>query len=203
MSTVNKVGFWSAILSFVFGIGYVVFQLASFAGYPKPPWHLITLTFPSFWLALSFVVLMTTIHHHAPEEKKIWSHVALVFAIMYATLNATVYYLQMTLVVPSILNGQAGAVASFELTSGTFTYGADVFGYSLMELSMLFAAPVFVGGRLEQSIRWSLIANGVLTPANLLMQNLPTFPIAALWAVTFPISTVLLAFLFRRSSPAL
>jgi len=44
----------------------------------------------------------------------------------------------------------------------------------------------------------SLIANGLLAPALLLQLNFPTFSIAALWAITFPIATALLAVLFKR-----
>ena len=189
----SRIGFWSALLSFVFGMGYIVFQAAQWAGLTPAPWHLITLTFPSFWLALSFVILMISVYYYASDEQKIWGHIAVAFAIMYATLNAAVYFLQMTLVVPSILNGQVEQVAFITLSMGTFIYGVDVLGYSLMSLATLFAAPVFVGGRLERSIRWSLVANGLLTPALLLQQNLPTFAIAALWAITFPVATALLA----------
>jgi len=194
----SRIGFWSAVLSFVFGMGYIVFQAAQWAGLTPAPWHLITLTFPSFWLALSFVILMISVYYYASEERKIWGHIAVAFAIMYATLNAAVYFLQMTLVVPSILNGQVEQVAFITLSMGTFIYGLDVLGYSLMSLATLFAAPVFVGGRLERSIRWSLVANGLLTPALLLQQNLPTFAIAALWAITFPVATALLAVFFKR-----
>ena len=194
----SRIGFWSAALSFVFGMGYIVFQAAQWAGLTPAPWHLITLTFPSFWLALSFVILMISVYYYASEERKIWGHIAVAFAIMYATLNAAVYFLQMTVVVPSILNGQVEQVAFITLSMGTFIYGLDVLGYSLMSLATLFAAPVFVGGRLERSIRWSLVANGLLTPALLLQQNLPTFAIAALWAITFPVATALLAVFFKR-----
>jgi hypothetical protein len=91
-----------------------------------------------------------------------------------------------------MLNGQADEVAFITLKMGTFIYGLDVLGYNLMSLATLFAAPVFVGGRLERWIRWSLVANGLLTPALLLQQNFPTSAIAALWAITFPVATVLL-----------
>jgi acyl dehydratase len=77
-------------------------------------------------------------------------------------------------------------------------YGVDALGYSLMSIAMLFAAPVFVGRRLERWVRWSLITNGMLTPALLLQLNFPTFSIAAFWAITFPIATALLAVLFKR-----
>ena len=194
----SRIGFWSAVLSFVFGMGYIVFQAADWAGLTPAPWSLMTLTFPSFWLALSFVILMISIYHYASDDRKIWGHIAVAFAIMYAALNAGVYFLQMTVVVPFILNGQAEEVAFITLKMGTFIYGLDVLGYSLMSLATLFAAPVFVGGRLERWVRWSLIANGLLTPALLLQQNFPTFAIAALWAITFPIATALLAVLFKR-----
>ena len=179
-------------------MGYIVFQVADWAGLTPAPWSLMTLTFPSFWLALSFVILMISIYHYASDDRKIWAHIAVAFAIMYAALNAGVYFLQMTVVVPFILNGQAEEVAFITLKMGTFIYGLDVLGYSLMSLATLFAAPVFVGGRLERWVRWSLIANGLLTPALLLQQNFPTFAIAALWAITFPIATALLAVLFKR-----
>jgi hypothetical protein len=194
----SRIGFWSAVLSFVFGLGYIVFQAADWAGLTPAPWSLMTLTFPSFWLALSFVILMISIYHYASDDRKIWGHIAVAFAIMYAALNAGVYFLQMTVVVPFMLNGQAEEVAFITLKMGTFIYGLDVLGYSLMSLATLFAAPVFVGGRLERWVRWSLIANGLLTPALLLQQNFPTFAIAALWAITFPIATALLAVLFKR-----
>lgn len=194
----SRIGFWSAVLSFVFGMGYIVFQAADWAGLTPAPWSLMTLTFPSFWLALSFVILMISIYHYASDDRKIWGHIAVAFAIMYAALNAGVYFLQMTVVVPFMLNGQAEEVAFITLKMGTFIYGLDVLGYSLMSLATLFAAPVFVGGRLERWVRWSLIANGLLTPALLLQQNFPTFAIAALWAITFPIATALLAVLFKR-----
>ena len=195
---ISKIGFWSAVLSFIFAMGYIVFQFAQWVGLTPSPWHLITLTFPSFWLALSFVILMISIYHYASDDKKIWGHISVAFAIMYATLNAAVYFLQMTVVVPFLLSGQAEKVAFIELNMGTFIYAFDVLGYSLMSLSTLFAAPVFIGRRIEKWIRWSLIANGLLTPALLLQQNLPTFSIAAFWAITFPVATALLAVLFKR-----
>jgi len=196
---VSQVGFWSAILSFVFGMGYIVAQFAQFAGIPAAPWHLITLMFPSFLLAFSFVILMISIHYYASDERKIWSHIGLAFAIMYATLNSAVYFLQMTVLLPLTLIGEADKVAFLIFDKPSFIYGLDALGYSLMSLATLFVAPVFVGGRLEQWTRRALIANGFLTFGLLLQQNFPiAFYVGALWIFTFPISTALLAVIFKR-----
>jgi hypothetical protein len=201
-SVTYSIGFWSATLSFIFATGYIVFQGAQWAGLTPSPWHLLTLTFPSFWLALAFVVLMVAVYNYAPGKAKIWAQIALSFAIMYATLNAAVYFLQMTTVFPAMLAGQAERVAFIELNFGTFIYAFDVLGYSLMSLATLFAAPVFAGDGIEKWTRRFLSANGVLTPALLLQLNFPTFPIAGLWAITFPVSCVLLAVFFRRKLSA-
>ena len=196
---VGRLGFWSALLSFVFGMGYIIAQLFQFASIPAAPWQLITLMFPSFWLALSFVILMISIYHYASDERKIWGHIALAFAIMYATLNTAVYFLQMTVVLPLTLNGAADKVAFLTFSTPSFIYGLDALGYSLMSLATLFAAFVFVRGGIERWIRWALIANGLLTPGLLLQQNFPiAFDVGALWVITFPLSTALLAVLFKR-----
>jgi hypothetical protein len=199
---INGLGFWSAILTFVFGIGFIVAQFFQFVGIPPAPWHLVTLTFPSFLLAPSFVILMISIYHYAGDERKIWGHIAVAFAIMYATLNSAVYFVQMTVVVPSTLSGAGSAVAPITLSIGTFIYAFDVLGYSFMGLATLFAAFVFVGGGIERSTRWALIANGLITtPGLLLQQQLPTaLYLAAVWIITFPVATALLAVLFKRAS---
>jgi hypothetical protein len=81
----------------------------------------------------------------------------------------------------------------------SFLYAVDVYGYSLMSLSTLFAAPVFGGEGLERWIRWALIANGCLVPFLALQMYWP--PLiwgGALWAITFPAATWLLAVHFGR-----
>ena len=198
---VYKFGFYSAILSFVFGMGYIIVQFAQFTGIPAAPWHLITLMFPSFLLALSLVILMISIHYYASDERRIWSHIGLTFAIMYAVLTSTVYFLQMTVLLPLTLIAEADKVVFLIFDKPSFIYGLDALGYSFMSLATLFVSFVFVGGRLERLTRWALIANGLLTPGLLLQQNyILAFYVGALWIFTFPISTALLALLFKRVS---
>ncbi len=166
-------------------MGYIVAQFFQFAGVPGKPWELITLMFPSFWLALSFVILMISIYHYAPDERKIWGHIALVFSVMYATLNTAVYFLQMTVVLPLTLSGAADKVAFLTFSTPSFIYGLDALGYSLMSLATLFAAFVFAGGRLQRWIQGALTANGLLVLPLLLQQQFPVaFDVAALWVIT-------------------
>jgi hypothetical protein len=69
-----------------------------------------------------------------------------------------------------------------------------------MSAATLFAAMVFTGRGLERTVRWFLIANGLMPPFIALQMHFhPLIWIAALWAVTFPGSTSSLAVLFRRA----
>ncbi len=199
---VSRLGFWSAVLSFVFGVGFIIAELADLAGATPHPQQLLTLMFPSFLLTFAFVILMASVYQYAPQPRKIWAHIGLIFAVMYATLNSAVYMEQMTVLYPLTLAGTVGKyqfIAFGDVPS--FIYGLNALGYGLMSLATLFVAPVFAGPGLMRWIRGALIANGLLAPALLLQQNiLGAFYVGALWIITFPVSTALLALFFKRVS---
>lgn len=207
--SVRELGLWSAIFSTVFGIAYILPQLLEWggllgsAGGPESsstPFGTVLLLAPSFFLAFVFVVLMVSVHHIATPEKAIWSHIAVVFASIYATLVGLVYFTQLTLVVPRLIRNEVDGIEFLLFVPfNSFLYAVDILGYSLMCLSMLFAAPIFKANGLERFVRWSLIANGVLIPFVALQMYLHALIfIAALWAITFPLATGLLALLFER-----
>jgi hypothetical protein len=211
-TSVRKLGFWSAILSTIFSIAYIVAQVAEWLGLLgsmggphnlSTPFGLVLLLTPSLLLAVSFVVLMVSIHYHASEDKKIWSHVGLTFATIYAVLISIVYYVQLTLVVPHLLRGDVENIGLLIFVPfDSFLYAIDVLGYSFMSLATLFVAIVFTGGKLERFTRWMLIANGLLVPfLALQMYYPPLIYVASLWAITFPCSTASLAILFKRMAP--
>lgn len=204
------VGFWSAVLATVFSITYVIGQLAEWLGLLgsqggsesiSTPLGLIILLTPSLFLGSSFLVLVVSIHQLASPDRKIWSHVAVAFATAYTVLISLVYFVQLTLVAPRVMGGQIEGIEVFLFVPfDSFLYAVDILGYSFMSLSTLFAAMVFTGSGLDRVVRFFLIANGLLLPfIALQMYFHPLIWIAALWAITFPGSTWLLAILFRRT----
>jgi len=207
----KAVGFWSAVLATVLSVVYIVAQLAEWMGFlgsqggpesGSTPLGLALLLTPSFFLASSFLVLIVSIHQIAPPGRKIWSHIAVVFATAYAVLVSIVYFVQLTLVAPRLARGRIEGIEVFLFVPfDSFLYAVDILGYSFMSLATLFAAGVFAGGGLYRVVRWFLIANGVLLPfIALQMYFNPLIWVAALWAVTFPGSTLTLAIVFRRAS---
>ncbi len=168
-------------------------------------WYgLVVLLVPSLFLGISFVILMGSVHRQAPKEGRIWSQTGLTFAIMYGTLICMNYFVQLTLVAPALYRGNVSdSVRPFLFNVfNSFTYSVDLLGYSFMSLSTLFAAFVFTRPGLEKTVRWFMIANGLIVPFIALQTFYhPLIWVASLWAITLPGSTISLAVLFRRKLP--
>jgi hypothetical protein len=207
--SVRRLGVWSAVLCTVFSLAYVLAQLGEWAGLlgsaggphsRSTSLGLIVLLTPSLLLGVSFVVLTVSIHYYAETSARIWSHLAVAFASMYATLISIVYYVQLAFVLPRLARGDAEAIQLLIFEPfDSFLYAVDVFGYSLMSLSTLFAAAVFRAQGIERWIRRALIANGCLIPfLSLQMYYPPLIWGGSLWAITFPTATWLLAIHFSR-----
>lgn len=212
-STVCRLGFWSAVFAALFAIIYSIAQIAEWlgllgsAGGPESmstPFGLILLLTPSLFLGTAFAVLMVSVHYYAPENRKIWSHLGVVFATIYAVLISMNYYVQLTFILPHLIEGNTESVQVqpfLFVPFDSFLYSVDVLGYSFMSLATLFAAFVFTGKGLERTVRWFMIANGLILPfLALQIYYNPLIWIAAFWAITFPGSTISLALLFRRTA---
>lgn len=208
-SSIRVVGTWSAVLCTLFSLAYVLAQLGEWlglfgsAGGPhsrSTALGLAVLLTPSLLLGISFVVLTVSIHRYADPSVRIWSHVAVAFASMYATLICMVYYVQLAFVVPRLARGDAADIQLLIFEPfDSFLYAVDMLGYTFMSLAALFAAPVFRAAGIEAWIRRALVANGCLIPFLALQMYYP--PLiwgGSLWAVTFPTATWLLAIRFSR-----
>ena len=192
---VYQLGFWSAIIATLLVLVAGITATAAIQPFA---------TIIGFLLTSSFLVVMASIHFYASEEKKVFSLVGLSFAIIYATLISVNYFIQLTFVRQSTFD-----VSIFEMTNPqSMMWVIEVLGYFFMGLSTLFAAPVFGSSRIENLIKWLFVANGVLgiltpigyglsLPIEILLGGL------VIWDIVMPISTALLAVLFRRAGASL
>ncbi|MBO9567114.1 MAG: hypothetical protein J7621_30355 [Niastella sp.] len=206
-----KIGYWSAILATIFSLLYIIGQLAEWlnlfnsGGGPEnasTPTGLTILMLPSLLLGIAFPILMTAIHYYVPKERKLFSHLGIVFAAIYSVLICMNYFIQLTLVVPHMLTGETASIQFLLFKPfDSFLYSVDILGYSFMSLSILFAAFAFSNKDREKTVRAFMIANGLLIPF-LALQNHFHFLIwgGSLWAITFPGTTITLAVLFKKAS---
>jgi hypothetical protein len=212
LQSVKTLGFWSAVLATLFSVTYVVAQLTEWWGLlgsqggphsSSTPLGLALLLTPSLLLGPSFLILVVCIHNWASDERRVWSLAAIAFATIYAALTGIVYYVQLTLVAPRLMRGETEGIEMLIFVPfDSFLYAVDILGYSFMSVATLLAAMVFTGYGLERVIRWFLIANGLLLPfLALQMYFHALIYVAALWAITFPGSTISLALFFKRLRP--
>jgi hypothetical protein len=153
----------------------------------------------SMLIPVPFVLSLVALHHSVPEEKRLWTHAAIVLAAMYATLVTIVYPTQLAVVVPAKLAGAAADVQILLVSQGTFMWVIDGAGYILMGLATLFAAGAFAGDSANRWLRWFLIANGLLDPIIIAIYVFPSLLlVGSLWLVTAPGSMLLLALYFKK-----
>lgn len=212
-ASVRKLGFWSAVVATVCSITYDVGQIAEWLGLlgshggpesSSTPLGIVVLLTPSLILGSAFLILMVCVHQATAPERRVWSQVALSFAIVYAVLISVNYYVQLAWVAPRLARGEIRGMEPFLFVPfDSFLYAVDILGYTFMSVATLFLAGAFTGPGLERVIRWFAIANGLLIPfLALQMYFHPLIWVASIWAVTFPGTTWALAIFFARQGRA-
>jgi hypothetical protein len=197
--SVSKIGFWSGLASTALSIIYIIPQLIIGIDLPSSPRDLLIIQGPSILLAPSFLILMISVHYFASDDKKIWSHIGVSFALAYFIFVAIVYFVGLTIQVPHTIQGDLEYYGLLKYEPRSFMTAIDALGYASMSLAMLFAAPVFAKSKIQGWIRRLFIANGILAPVILATQIFPKIAyIGGFWIITFPSATCLLTIMFAR-----
>jgi hypothetical protein len=179
--TIAKVGFYSAllttlltILSFAIAIatpplsgpfctdGCFTYPYSDIASrFPRDYYWM----YPAMLLNVVYYVLMVAIHYFAPVEKKIFSQIGMSFALLSMALFVIDYFLQVSVIQPSLLLGERDGIALLSQFNahGVFIVLEEI-AFILMSMSMLFMAPVFVGQtKTERAVRWIFVGDFLLT----------------------------------------
>ena len=112
--------------------------------------------YPGMVLMLLFVGLFVAIHQYASPARKIYGLLGLGIAVVAAAILLIDYYIQVTVMQPSLEMGQIDGWAIFTQynPNGVFIALEEI-GYLLMSLALFCLVPVFVKkSRLERSLRW-------------------------------------------------
>ncbi|MHA1971595.1 MAG: hypothetical protein ACTSW1_01310 [Candidatus Hodarchaeales archaeon] len=123
--------------------------------------------------------------------------------MMYGCISSTNYWLLTTVIRESILESYTEGLAWFIVGSPhSITNTIEGIGYGFMGLATLFVGPSFQDKGLEKWIKWVLITNGIAGIIGVVLGGasieMATWIALAVWGITFPISTILIAVLFRR-----
>jgi hypothetical protein len=198
--TMYKVGFWSALVAFVATFGFSAAQILQIIGLVGHPWDEILIYGFSLFIATPFMLALLALHYVTPEEKRFWSHAAVLFALMYATYVSLNYVVQLTAVIP-----YAAPNPVLIQTPHSLFWTIDALGYIALSFATLFAIPVFAKHGLQRWLRWFFLANGLIIPVFTFVYFYPHFSTTLLllglpWIVTATGSMLLLMLFFRERS---
>ena len=167
----------------------------------------------SLIIATPFLISMVALHHTVSEEKRFWTHAAVMLAVIYTTYCTLNYVVQLTTVIPAGYSwtfenqqGTAGPLSLLNQTPHSLFWDIDGLGYVFLNLATLFAFPVFEKRGLQGWIRGFFLANGLITPLFAITYFYPGYsmPILLLggipWAITVPACLLLLALFFKSQT---
>ena len=98
---IAKVGVWSALVALAGAVGYIVSVPLQVLDVVGPLQDSIIAFASSLIIATPFLLAMLALHYVVPEEKRFWTHAAVLMAVIYATYNTLNYVVQLATVLPA------------------------------------------------------------------------------------------------------
>jgi hypothetical protein len=195
-----KIGFWFALVAFIATLGFSVAQISQLFGFPSYPWDAIFIYGFSLCIAMPFMLAFLALHYVTPEERRYWSHAAVLFSLMYALFVSFNYVVQLTAVIP-----YADANPVLIQTPHSLFWTVDALGYIALGLATLFAVPLFSNQGVQKWVKWFFLANFLITPLICIVYFYPVFSMTLLllglpWIVTVLGSTLTLTLFFKGGS---
>jgi hypothetical protein len=165
---IRTIGFWSGIVLVVLGLAYlglVFAMILSGSGFP-PVEPFLTLVntlvlITALWIVLFWVILNQAI----PKERRLFGQTSMALIVIFATLTSINRYVALTVVRQSLIMGDTiglqwflpyswpSVMLAIEFLAWGFFFG----------LACLCLAPVFIQGKLERAISWTLVVTGILS----------------------------------------
>jgi hypothetical protein len=203
-STVYKVGYWSGLAAFAATTAFVIVQTLQLMRVLTYPWDEISIYGTSLCIVVPFILEMLALHYVVADDKKIWSHAALIFTVLYAAFVTANYIVQLTTVIPMTLKGTDADIQILKQTPHSLFWDFDAIGYIFMGLATLIAIPIFKKEGFQKWVRYALIAHTLVTPLIVFVYFYPTFSerlllIGVPWGITAPVFMLMLAFMFKKS----
>jgi hypothetical protein len=165
---IKRAGFWTGTILVLLGLGYlglVIALLFSGAGFPPVEPYLTAFNLLILFTAVVIAVFWTIVDSSVPPGKKLFSHVSLVFIVIFVTLTSINRYVGLTVVRQSISAGVNSGLQWFLPYSWpSVMLALEYLGWGFFfGLGCLSLALVFSAGKLERAISWVLVATGLLS----------------------------------------
>jgi hypothetical protein len=201
---IYRAGFWSAAIAFVALVLFFIVQGLQLLGVLHFPLDQILIFSFSLCVPLPFLIAMLALHYTTPQDKKFWTHGALIFTTLYAAFVIVNYVVQLATVIPITIKRTANEIRLLAQTPHSFFWDFDAMGYIFMGLAVFFAVPALDRNGFQKWVRYSFLLHAAITPVIAFVYFYPTFSdglllLAIPWAITAPATMLMLALLFRKN----
>lgn len=201
---IYKFGYRFGIAAFIFNAAFVFVQTLQLLKVLTYPFDEIFIYGFSLCIVIPFLLEMLALYHITPNDKKYWSHAALIFTIIYAVFVTANYVVQLSTVIPMTLKGDSSEIKMLIQTPHSLFWDFDAIGYISMGFATLFASFILEKQGFQKWVRISFLANATVTPLIAFVYFYPDFSEKLLllgipWTITAPLAMLLLAIMFKKS----
>ncbi len=158
---------------------------------------------------ITFLVFVVFIYQYAADNKKVFAMIGLSFSIASALLLVADYFVQISVVQPSLVNGETDGIALLtEYNPHGIFIAIEEIGYIFMSIVFISVVPVFSGtGKMNNAIRWVYLISFILMILSFILISLKygikreyRFEVATITIdyMALFVSGILMSRLFRR-----
>ena len=204
---ISFLGFYSSlILTLVGAVYFIVISILFITGNnTMPPSENIQLfgAIVTIIMAPLLIIMITAIHYVTTQDKKILSHLGIIFCTIFATFVCINRFVQLIVVRLSVKAGDLEGLKRFyPYQPGSAMLALEYTGWGIfLSLALLSIAFVFSSGGLQRSIKISFFLYAILgiTGSIAFIVNSPVSVISFVaWGFILPISTGLLSVFFFK-----
>src|SRR3954466_4364836 len=159
MPQLGRIGFAAGVAAATATIAYDTVQTLQVVGVLHFPLDEILIFGTSLCIVVPFVLETLAFHYASPDDKRFWTHAALIFTTMYAVFATANYVIQLTTVIPAKLRGAADSVRLLEQTPHSLLWDFDAIAYIMMGLVTLVIIPALGNSIQERRVRIACAAN--------------------------------------------
>ncbi len=174
-----KIGFWSALLltfTFVIWIGCFIgiaitsplfywTNLENYVTYFQTNSQILQNIAKLFMMLFGpiYVLFINSYYDYAADDKKVLIRISVLFAMAFAVLSGIHYFIQLTTVRMDIEQGLFDGLEHFvQANPYSVVSSINMLGWSLfLGMSSFFIFPVFKGDKLNNTIRYAFLFNGI------------------------------------------
>lgn len=169
-----------------------------------------------FWMYLAifqlfgYLIFMVSLHYIAQIEKKLFSFLSVIFALIASIVLLIAYFIQFSVVPMSMMKGETEGIALLTQYNGHGIFIAmEDLGYITMSIAFLFLSFIFsTKNRLENLIRLTLMSTFILTVLAFVFYSIKfginrsyRFEVAAIsinWLITIAIGILTSIFIMKK-----